>query len=76
MKNELWGLYKPYQEEDSHIFRCYKCRKQITDDIQFTVHIMTKKNLEMRHYHIDCAPKNKLNYILSRVKHSKRVKEK
>jgi len=71
MKNELWGLYKPYQEKDSHKFRCYKCKKLITDDIQFTVHIMKKDSVEFRHYHLDCVPKKKIGYILSRIKHRK-----
>ena len=69
MKNELWGLYKRFQEEDSHIFNCYKCHKPITDDVQFTVHIIEKGRIEYRHYHLEHAPKKKLNFILSRTKH-------
>jgi len=72
MKNELWGLYKPYQNKDSHHFYCYKCHELITDDLEFTVHIMREDGMEFRHYHMDCAPKKKIGYLLSRIKHKKR----
>ena len=73
MKNELWGLYKPYQDKNSHQFYCYKCHELITDDLEFTVHIMKAESMDFRHYHIKCAPKHKLNYILSRMKQTKRT---
>ena len=75
MKNELWAICKGYQEEDSHLFYCYKCHKLIRDAIQFTVHIMKKKGMEFRHYHIGCAPKRKLDYVVSRLKQTKETKE-
>ena len=72
MENELWGIYKSYDSQKGH-FLCYRCHEYILDDIQFTVHIMKKESMEFRHYHIKCAPKKKINYVLSRLETKKRT---
>lgn len=66
MKNELVGVYKPYDNQARTLY-CYKCHDRIEDDLVFTRHIMND-GLEFRHYHLNCAPKRFKEYMIKRLK--------
>lgn len=68
---ELYAICRPYPSQVGD-YNCYRCHRRIKDEVEFTVHIMKTEGMEFRHYHLKCAPKKKLNKLLSAIKHKKR----